>query len=91
MNLFLAVTIAVAAQWPGSWNPAEIRPAAETIVAESLSGGEWVVREIGAWTCVVDVTDSNLAPECARDATHETLVSRTESALKSVLEKSGQL
>ena len=72
MNMFLAISIAVSAQWPGLWVESEIRPAAERIVAESISGGEWQVKEIGAWTCVVDVTDSNLAPECARDATHET-------------------
>ena len=40
MTMFLAVAIAVAAQWPGSWAESDVRPTAETIVAESLAAGD---------------------------------------------------
>jgi hypothetical protein len=91
MNLFIATAVVVAMQWPGPWTPEQVSETAQTIHAETLAGGEYIVTRTSTHVCV-EVEGLRSEPWCEREIPSEAEIIRMyESALEEVLLTTGQL
>ena len=93
MNIFLAIAITLAGQWPGDWTEAEVTQAVETAWEESLAEGLIAGAAVGSWVCLTDRSRQYVeaAPVCLRNPTRSSIHRHMEVALKKVLKMQGRL